>query len=38
MIIGEYLQLVLSLFFTDLQLFIYIWSNLKIFWFICIQI
>jgi hypothetical protein len=34
----ENLQIVRSQFFTDLLIFIYIWSNSKIFWFISIQI
>ena len=34
----ENLQMVWSQFFTDKLLFIYIWSNLNIYWFISIQI
>jgi hypothetical protein len=34
----ENLHIVQSQFFTDMLIFIYIWSNLIIFWFIGIQI
>jgi len=37
-ITNENLQIVWSQFFTDMVIFIYIWSNLIIFWFIGIQI
>jgi hypothetical protein len=36
--IFENLQLVRSLFFTNMLLFIYIWSTLNIYWIIGIQI
>jgi len=38
MITYENLQIVRSQFFPYLLIFIHIWSNLKIFWFIRIQI
>ncbi len=38
MIIYENLQKVWSQFFTDTLIFIYIWSNLNIYWFIGIWI
>ncbi len=38
MITYKNLQIVLSQFFTDLPILIYIWSNTSIIWFIGIQI
>jgi hypothetical protein len=38
MITYENLQIVWSQLFTDMLIFVYIWSNLNIFWFIGIRI
>ena len=37
-ILSEKLQIVQFQFFTDMVIFIYIWSNSNIYWFIGIQI
>ncbi len=36
--IYENLQIIGSQFFTDMLLFVYIWSTSNIYWFICIRI